>query len=268
MDSLHDSAMTRDFTVQSYRRLLEAFLRGGYACRTYLQHVEERTPSSREVILRHDVDLHPDRSLRIAQLQHEMGVAGTYYFRSVRESFVPTIIEKIAALGHEIGYHYEDLTLARGDVALALELFERNLARLRAFYPVRTVCMHGSPMTRWDNRDIWNAHDYRAYGISAEPYFDTDFTQVFYITDTGRSWNRTAVSVRDKVPASLSFTVRNTEEFADRITRLAAPKRIMMNIHPQRWNDDLLPWMTEFVGQTFKNQVKRLLLAARREDSI
>ncbi|MCX6266812.1 MAG: hypothetical protein NTW16_05570 [Bacteroidetes bacterium] len=44
------------------------------------------------------------------------GIRGSYYFRVVPESYDETIIREIALLGHEIGYHYEDLTLAGGDV--------------------------------------------------------------------------------------------------------------------------------------------------------
>ena len=64
---------------------------------------------------------------------------------------------------------------------------------------VKTICMHGSPLSKWDNRDLWKKYDYRDFGIIAEPYFDLDFDEVFYLTDTGRSWNNSKASVRDKV---------------------------------------------------------------------
>ena len=54
---------------------------------------------------------------------------------------------------------------------LAIEDFERNLEKFREFYPVKTICMHGSPLSKWDNRDLWKRYDYRDYGIIAEPYF-------------------------------------------------------------------------------------------------
>ena len=64
---------------------------------------------------------------------------------------------------------------------------------------VKTICMHGSPLSKWDNRDLWKKYDYRDFGIIAEPYFDVDFDEVFYLTDTGRRWDGDKVSVRDKV---------------------------------------------------------------------
>ena len=79
------------------------------------------------LILRHDVDKRPQNSLRTAQLQHKLGVKGTYYFRAVPESFDVDVIKRIAALGHEIGYHYEDLTICKGDYEKAIIHFEKWL---------------------------------------------------------------------------------------------------------------------------------------------
>ncbi len=55
--------------------------------------------------------------------------------------------------------------------------------------PVSTVCMHGSPLSRVSNLDLWKKYDYRGLGIIAEPYLDIDFDEVFYLTDTGRRWD-------------------------------------------------------------------------------
>ena len=59
--------------------------------------------------------------------------------------------------------------------------------------------MHGSPMSRWDSRLLWKYYDYHDFGIVGEPYFDVNFDEVLYLTDTGRRWDGGAVSVRDKV---------------------------------------------------------------------
>ena len=80
----------------------------------------------------------------------------------------------------------------------AIESFERNLARLRRYADVRTICMHGSPLSKWDSRLLWERFDYRDYGIVGEPYFDMDFGRVAYYMDTGRRWDGEKMSVRDK----------------------------------------------------------------------
>jgi hypothetical protein len=39
--------------------------------------------------------------------------------------------------------------------------------------------MHGSPRSKYDNKDVWKKYDYKKYEIKIEPYFDIDFNQMF-----------------------------------------------------------------------------------------
>ena len=89
-------------------------------------------------------------------------------------------------------------TLEKELAGIAIESFSENLEMLRKIVTVKTICMHGSPMSRWDSRLLWKYYDYRDFGIIGEPYFDIDFDQVLYLTDTGRCWNGESVSIRDK----------------------------------------------------------------------
>ena len=43
--------------------------------------------------------------------------------------------------------------------------------------------MHGSPLSRWDNRKLWEKYNYREAGIIGEPYFDVDYTDIFFGDD-------------------------------------------------------------------------------------
>ena len=73
----------------------------------------------------------------------------------------------------------------KGDVDKSYGEFCRNLEKFQKFAPVKTISMHGSPMSSFDNREIWKKYDYRQPGILAEPCFDINFNQLYYITDTG-----------------------------------------------------------------------------------
>ncbi len=256
----------RDFTVAAYSHLLTALLEKGYFCTSYLGYIRGEVESSKIAILRHDVDARPQNSLRLARIQAQKGVKGTYYFRVVERSYNERCIAEIVDLGHEIGYHYEDLSIRKGDIAGALQDFQRNLNRFRRFYPVQTICMHGSPLSRFDNRDIWKTYDYRDFGILAEPYFDIDFNRVFYVSDTGRKWNHTASSVRDKVKNKFDVKVQDTNHLVELINAETLPRKIMLNIHPQRWDDNLILWLIEFAGQNVKNVVKDLLVRGNQDE--
>ena len=255
--------MKRDFTLSTYQEFLSCALEKGYKLITYLDYVSNDYTGKKVMILRHDVDKLPGNSLDTARLQYQLGVRGSYYFRIVPESFHPLMIEKIRDLGHEIGYHYEDMTLCKGDSVKAIKSFEKNLKKFREFYPVKTICMHGSPLSPWDNRLIWKQYDYRDYGILAEPYFDIDFSKVLYITDTGRHWNLTNSSVRDKVDSPFEYDFSSTYELMEAFRKEKLPDHIMQNIHPQRWNDDLLGWSQELLLQNMKNQVKKVIVKIR-----
>lgn len=247
-----------DFTLSIYTELLKSLQKNGYVFQTFEQFMEK--PASKAVVLRHDIDKLPGNAVAVAKIEKNLGIKGSYYYRIVKESNVPELIREVAKMGHEIGYHYEDLTLAKGDTQAAIKLFEKNLAYFRTFYPVTTACMHGSPMTKWDNKDTWKEYNYKDYGIIAEPYFDVDYNQVFYITDTGRSWNSTGVSVRDKVNSGFNINVKSTAHFIELANQGKLPDKIIMNTHCQRWFEPGFNWLKELVLQNTKNQVKKFLV--------
>ncbi|MBA7521531.1 hypothetical protein ES705_13638 [subsurface metagenome] len=212
---------------------------------------------------------------------------------------------EIHDLDHEIGYHYENLTTCNGDMNKAIEDFKYNLEKFRNLIPVSTICMHGSPRSKWDSKDLWKKYNYKDFGIIGEPYFDVDFSNVLYLTDTGRRWDGGNVSVRDKaegggqkaegrgqkaeyeepyynwkVKPKRGSLINMTEkgiEFQSRynfrstndIIRAAEmgklPDKIMMTFHPQRWTDKAVPWVKELIWQNVKNMGKWGLVRIRQK---
>lgn len=254
-----------DFTFTTYRIFLKNIIGKNYTLQSFSEFLAN--PSERYIILRHDVDMRPQYSLRFAEIQKEFGIKGSYYFRIVPQSFDESIIRKIASLGHEIGYHYETMDTCHGNVDRAYDEFCRNLEEFRKVVPVETICMHGSPLSKYDNRKIWKKYDYRSLGILAEPYFDLDFNEVFYLTDTGRRWDGARMSIRDKAMSSkpvsnpdfLNRTYHSTVDIMRAAEQGDFPNKVMMTFHPQRWTDNKLYWLQELVLQNVKNQVKRFI---------
>ena len=251
-----------DFTIRKYKELLNSMKDAGYEFQTYREFIN--APKSKVIVLRHDVDLKPENSLCFAEIQATIGVKGVYYFRAVKESWNEDIIKRISSLGHEIGYHYENITTTKGNLNLAFDDFKKNLELLRTLAPVATICMHGSPMSKYDSKDLWKTNDYKSLGIIAEPYFDTNFNKVFYLTDTGRTWNSEKFSVRDKVNTTFTQKFANTNQIIDAFVQKKLPSQIMFTFHPQRWNDNIIKWLVELISQNAKNSVKRLLIKIRK----
>lgn len=252
--------MTRDYTLKIYRNLINVIHSQGYETVSYEDYILKKYTKPKVYILRHDVDYKPYNSVNTAKIESEAGAKGTYYFRIINETNVPDAIEKIAGLGHEIGYHYEDLSMCNGNYEKAYEQYIRNLEYFRRYYPVKTICMHGSPLSKWDNRLIWDRYNYRDSQIIAEPYFDTDFKKVLYITDTSRHWNGSDYSVRDKVDG-LKATIRSTEHLIEQLRENKLSSHIMQNIHPHRWTDSYIGWAKELIFQNLKNVVKRYIVS-------
>lgn len=258
-----------DFTQKKYTQLLEALIEKGFhiiAFEDYCSCSDYKEGKGKFVILRHDVDLKAENSLEIARIEHQFGVRSVYYFRYVKQSNKPEIIKEIASLGHEIGYHYEDMAVCEGQSELAIAHFEKWLKYFRQFYPVKTICMHGSPRSKFDGRDLWKDYDYHEYGIIGEPYFDGDFSKLFYLTDTGRRWDGFSVSVRDKIPVyqdlwlSQGLVYHDTDDVINAVLNERIPKQIMLTTHPQRWTDRYIPWIKEYILQNVKNEVKMRLI--------
>ena len=176
----------RDFTLNTYIALVNKLKSAGFQFVTLEMYLTSPNLPDKFVIMRHDIDLHPKNALSIAELENKLGIKASYYFRIVKKTFKTDIIKKIANMEHEIGYHYEDLVLAKGDIKKAVDSFVKNLNKFKKVAPVKTICMHGNPFSKWDNRELWGKYSYRDFGIIGEPYFDIDFNKVFYLTDTGR----------------------------------------------------------------------------------
>ena len=243
-----------DFTLAKYTELLHALKSYGFDTLT----------------LRHDVDLKPANSFRTARIESDLGLHGIYYFRAVPESWDEAIIQQIAGLGHEIGYHYESLTTCKGDIDAAYYDFCRNLETLRKLTTVKSICMHGSPRSPWDSKEIWKKYDYHALGIEKEPYLDTDFSKVFYLTDTGRRWDGYKVSVRDKIPqyqdewTAKGLVFHSTDDVIKGLRDDIIPKDLIITVHPQRWNPFGLTWCKELLLQSAKNIVKRTIVMKKK----
>ena len=247
-----------DFTVEKYGELLNALKASGIAFK-----------------LRHDVDLLPYNSLRTAKIENQKGLTATYYFRCVPESYDEYVIKEIATLGHEIGYHYESLTTCNGNIKAAYTDFCQNLEQLRKLAPIHSICMHGSPRSPWDSRDLWKHYDYHSLGIDHEPYFDTDFSKTLYLTDTGRRWDGYRVSLRDKIPQyqeiwdKQGLFFHTTDEIISQLLNThsnihLSKLSLLITTHPQRWNPFGAKYLIEYCSQTFKNIIKLVLV--RRND--
>lgn len=251
-----------DFTLNKYKELLEVLIKQGYKFQTFEEFVQN--PEEKVVVLRHDVDRRAINATWLSEIEHSLNLKASYYFRIIPSCNKPKVINEIVAKGHEVGYHYEDLGTAKGDYEKAYSNYKSNLNYFRSYYPVSTICMHGSPANKIDNRSIWKKYNYKKDGIIAEPYFDVDYNEVFYITDTGRAWNKKSVIVRDKVDTNINISVNSIDHMIEMISKNQLPNKLIISTHPHRWFNFGFLWFVELILQNIKNVVKVILIRVRR----
>ena len=71
-----------DFTLRGYEELCATLLDSGYIPLTVYSYLRPgRQKNNKLVVLRHDIDRKPENALWMAELESELGIQSTYYFR-------------------------------------------------------------------------------------------------------------------------------------------------------------------------------------------
>jgi hypothetical protein len=222
-----------DFTFAMYQHLLDAISTSGYHTYTLKGYLVER-PQSGFLILRHDVDLAPLKTLTMAKMEAERGFRSTCYFRTIKSVFCPEIMCQIQDMGHEVGYHFETLDTCKGDFRRSIALYEQELALFRKIgIAVETVCSHGNPRVKkvgysTDNEIfLYDEQLMARTSILGEAYLSVDFSKLHYFSDNGRTWN----------------SARNTKEVISQI-RQKVHAGIYLLVHPHWWAESAMGAIT------------------------
>jgi hypothetical protein len=227
--------MSFDFTLKKYSHFCETLKSLSCPILAVEDFISPSHPGGFSVILRHDVDRWLPTAIRMAKLEAEYNIRASYYVRMTPGVFKPAALKRLSHLGHEIGYHYEVLTKAKGNLEKAIEIFEAELRTLRKIVSISTISMHGSPLRRWNNLDLWDVYDFKDYDVKAETSFSINYANIYYFTDTGRSWNANRFNLRDRVNSRKpSESVKTTDQLIDFISR-KYPLPVFINAHPNRW---------------------------------
>lgn len=212
-------------TISAYKELIETLLSQDYKICTVYEYLTQKTREKGIVILRHDVDVDPHRALRMARLEHKLGVHSTYYFRYIPKIFDESVIKSINDMGFEIGYHFETLDKTHGNFPKAVKLFKDELQEFRKIADVKTVCAHGNvirdkhyPRT---NNDIFKFEPNLLHEVSliGEAYLSFIHSPVVLISDVYRRFNG-CESIRKLVQK----------------IKLSERRSYCMSFHPCRWS--------------------------------
>ena len=77
--------------------------------------------------------------------------------------------------------------------------------------------------------------------------------------------NRT-IPMRESLEVEFKSDKRKLDDgdIIDAVVGGRLPKQLMMTTHPQRWTDNSIHWIKEYVLQNVKNEVKKRMLWRKR----
>ena len=113
----------------------------------------------RFVVIKHDVESFPQKALDIARIESRYGHRSSYYVQpSLMVEANVGLFNEIQRLGHEVSYHHSVIDSAQGDIALAIVLYQKDVELFEKYgFDVKTVCQHGNPASKYDNRDFFKS---------------------------------------------------------------------------------------------------------------
>ncbi|PWR72835.1 hypothetical protein [Methanospirillum lacunae] len=252
-----------DFTLDKYRELCNALISSHFKPLKISDYCSSLPSSSnnRVVLIRHDIDRNIKNALRIAELEYKLNIISTFYFR-YPYTFNQETIQLIKSFGHEIGYHYEVMAKAKGDVKIAEQIFRKELKMFRNISSVTSVCMHGSPLSSYSNYDFFKIYKLSSYNLICDAYHSIN--NVPYFSDTGRTWSF-EYSMRDHLISSKELPkIRKTDDLIDWISHTRY-NICYLTIHPERWNDSTFDYFKSYSFDLISNVGKKVVLMPLRK---
>lgn len=139
-----DLSKLPDFTEARYRALVET-ARERFRFRRLTDSLDEVAIA----LWRHDIDFSPNRALALARIEADLGLPAIYFvllgspFYNPFEWKTRNVLQQIAALGHDIGLHYDasliDGSMPEHEAQIAFEA--ATLARWLDV-PIRSFSLH------------------------------------------------------------------------------------------------------------------------------
>jgi len=103
-----DFLMPKKF--DEYKNILEYGIKEGYKFMSVLDYYKNyynKNTNTKIIILKHDIDSDLRGTKNFFEIEKELNVKATYYFRLSTIDY--NLMDKIIEYGSEVGYHYEEL---------------------------------------------------------------------------------------------------------------------------------------------------------------
>lgn len=191
----------------------------------------------RYIVLRHDIDFAPVHSLEMAELEHEAGVASTFFvlvdgqFYNPLQKDVIQQLRRIHSLGHEIGLHFAVSSAVDSDVGREVA-FRLELLSAIAGVTVRSFSQHDPVNAGFASVALPDGH--RPLVDASRVIHDNN---LLYVSDSAMMWRRYTFD-----------------------TALDQDRNLCLLAHPHSWlhpQDDYVAMIRDFESQEVEQVTDR-----------
>lgn len=206
------------------------------------------------VVLKHDVETDVARAYELAKIESKYGHRGVYYVQAYLLSNLQNIeiLKKIAALGHEVSYHYDVMDACKGNIDEAIKEFDKNLKLFKeAGFSIETLCQHGNPIVErigyTSNRDFFrNSKVQECFPTLSDIMVDFKVkakTDYIYFSDAGRQFKLIFDPINNDIVNSDEKNIGfdNLDELIPYIVE----NNCIVSTHPHRWTKSAISYVTK-----------------------
>jgi hypothetical protein len=118
--------------------------------------------------------------------------------------------------------------------------------------------MHGRPLSKYDNLELWKKHDFNDFGLAGEAYLSVD-NSLNYFSDTGRTWDLGS-NMRDYIPGKNEQVFAHTTDDLIGLIERKALNNFYILTHPERWPSSFIGWSLYFSVDLVVNLGKKFLI--------
>lgn len=226
------------------------------------------------VALKHDVETNVPNAHRLAWIEKQNGICGSYYVQAylLEDPDNVALLLQMQHWGHEISYHYDVLDAHTGNYEAAERDFKRHLHAFQyAGFTFGTICQHGNPVKKrigyTSNRDFFRNPAIRnKYPDLVDVVVDYSLhTQhpYKYISDAGYCWNIiTEPETNDLHPDSPVIRIGSLNAM---LRMIEQKQSLIISTHPHRWKKSAYAIYTKIA--LFRT-LRATVMTARRIPSV
>lgn len=185
-----------EFTYDAYKNMILLLKEHGYAFSGY----HDYRKYTKNVIVRHDIDIDLEKALIFSKLEYEMGISATYFvlvtgdFYNVSSRGGKKLLKSICDNGHSIGLHFDETQYDKTDENWWSTAVDREISLLEQCTKKKVTAVSMHRPSKNTLKENWNIRN----GEVANSYGKEFFEDHKYLSDSRRNWREDVLDIINK----------------------------------------------------------------------